>query len=115
MIPFTPVTAQNAQQDEQFSQLGPEVGTQQAQPQDPNNENLPEELQTELYELVQKYENEDSGVRKQQLKSWKKNESFWHGVQYIFWSESGQDWISPADTRWYAQEGGREDAEGPFY
>ena len=39
----------------------------------------------------------------------------WHGVQYIFWSESRQDWIAPTETRWFQQEEGREEAEGPFY
>ena len=82
---------------------------------DPNNEKLPEELQLCLYELVKKYEDEDSWIRKQQVKLWKKNEEFWHGVQYIFWSESRQDWISPTETRWFQQEEGREEAEGPFY
>lgn len=84
-------------------------------PADPNNENLPEELQAELYELVKQYEEEDSWVRKQQIKLWKKNEEFWHGVQYIFWSETKQDWVAPTETRWFAQEEGREEAEGPFY
>jgi len=82
---------------------------------DPNNENLPEELQLELYNLVKQYEDEDSWIRKQQIKLWKKNEEFWHGVQYVFWSESRQDWIAPTETRWFQQEEGREEAEGPFY
>lgn len=80
-----------------------------------NNEDLDEDLQAELYNLVKQYEDEDSWVRKQQIKIWKKNEEFWSGVQYIFWSESRQDWISPTETRWFQQEEGREEAEGPFY
>lgn len=44
---------------------------------DPNNENLDEDLQRELYNLVKQYEDEDSWIRKQQIKLWKKNEEFW--------------------------------------
>lgn len=84
-------------------------------PKDPNNENLPEDLQAELYNIVRKFEEENSWVRQQQIKSWKRNEQFWHGVQYIFWSETRQDWIAPTETRWFQQEEGREEAEGPFY
>jgi len=83
--------------------------------QDPNNENLPEELQTVLYNMVKEAEDEDAWIRKQQIKGWKRQEEFWHGVQYIFWSESRQDWITPTDVRWFQQEEGREEAEGPFY
>lgn len=84
-------------------------------PEDPNNEKLPEELISCLKELLEEFEREDSWVRKQQIKIWKKNEEFWHGVQFIFWSESKQDWITPSETRWFPQEEGREEAEGPFY
>jgi len=80
-----------------------------------NNEKLPKELQDCLKELIDKYEKEDAWIRKQQIKLWKKNDEFWHGIQFIFWSESRQDWISPTDTRWYQEEEGREEAEGPFY
>jgi len=80
-----------------------------------NNEDLPDELQVCLKTIVDHYEKEDAWVRKQQIKLWKKNDEFWHGVQFIFWSESRQDWISPIDTRWFQQEEGREEAEGPFY
>jgi len=80
-----------------------------------NNENLPDDLVVCLKELVDDYEKEDAWVRKQQIKLWKKNDEFWHGIQFIFWSESRQDWISPTDTRWFQQEEGREEAEGPFY
>lgn len=97
-------------------ETGPEPRISQTkEDKDPNNENLDEDLQAELYSLVKQYEDEDSWIRKQQIKLWKKNEEFWHGVQYIFWSESRQDWISPTETRWFQQEEGREEAEGPFY
>jgi len=80
-----------------------------------NNEDLPEELQKCLLEIIHKYEEEDSWIRKQQIKLWKKNENFWHGVQFTFWSETHQDWLAPADARWLAEDEGREDAEGPYY
>jgi hypothetical protein len=85
---------------------------------DPNNHNLPKDLQEALKFLVDKYEHEDSWVRKQQIKLWKKNEEFWHGLQFIFWSESKQDWMAPVGTsglRWYSEDEGREGVEGPFY
>jgi hypothetical protein len=82
---------------------------------DPNNHKLPKELQDCIKFLVDKYEKEDSWVRKQQIKLWKKNEEFWHGIQFIFWSESREDWMAPTEYRWFQEEEGREGAEGPFY
>lgn len=82
---------------------------------DPNNHDLSKELQDCLKWLVEKYEREDGWVRKQQLKLWKKNEEFWHGIQFVFWSESRQDWLSPTMYRWFNEDEGREGAEGPFY
>lgn len=80
-----------------------------------NKIQLPENLQNILYSLVEKYEEEDSWVRKQQIKMWKKNHEFWHGIQYIFWSETRQDWFLPTDGRFAETEEGREGAQGPFY
>jgi hypothetical protein len=57
---------------------------------------VPQELQAALVSLVQKYEREDQSVRQQQLRQWKKNDLYWHGIQHIFWSEVNQDWINPA-------------------
>lgn len=85
------------------------------QEKDPNNRKLPKDLQECLKFLIKKYEDEDSWVRKQQLKLWKKNEEFWHGIQFVFWSESRQDWLSPTLYRWFQEDEGREGAEGPFY
>lgn len=82
---------------------------------DPNNHNLSKDLQDCIKFLIDKYEKEDSWVRKQQLKLWKKNEEFWHGIQFVFWSESRQDWLSPTMYRWFNEDEGREGVEGPFY
>lgn len=81
---------------------------------DPTKE-IPEDVQEALTFLVKKYEKEDGWVRKQQIKLWKKNAEFWHGIQYIFWSESRQDWLLPVETRWFQEDEGREGVEGPFY
>lgn len=83
---------------------------------DLNNEHLPKELQDCLLEIIRKNEEEDQYIVKQQMRLWKKYERFWHGVQYIWWSETQQDWLSPIDTRWDNSDvGNREGAEGPFY
>ena len=80
-----------------------------------NNETLPDHLQDCLAEIIRQLEQEDDNVRKQQIRQWKKNDRFWHGIQYIFWSETQQDWIAPINTRWDDLTGNREEAEGPFY
>lgn len=74
-----------------------------------------EDVREALQFLIKKYEKEDGWVRKQQIKLWKKNAEFWHGIQYIFWSESRQDWLLPVETRWFQEDEGREGVEGPFY
>jgi hypothetical protein len=88
---------------------------QEKEKKDINNEKLPKELQICLKFLLEKYEKEDDYVRKQQIKTWKKADEFWSGIQFVFWSESRQNWISPTETRWFSQEEGREESEGPFY
>jgi hypothetical protein len=83
-----------------------------------NHHDLPKELQDCLSFLLTKHEKEDGWVRKQQIKLWKKNEEFWSGIQFIFWSETKQDWMAPIGTsglRWFAETEGREGSEGPFY
>ncbi len=80
-----------------------------------NNENLPQNLQDAFAEIIRQVEKEDDNVRKQQIRQWKKNDRFWHGIQYIFWSETQQDWIAPINTRWDDLTANREEADGPFY
>jgi hypothetical protein len=81
-----------------------------------NHEDLPENLQKALLEIVQKTEQEDAYIRKQQIRLWKKYERFWHGIQYIWWSETQQDWLSPIDARFdNNNDDNREGADGPFY
>ena len=81
---------------------------------DPNNEKLSKELQVILKNLVAKYEHEDAATRKIQVKSWKKNDEFWHGVQHIFWNELDQDWKSPAQGS-FQSDGDDDINSGPFY
>lgn len=83
---------------------------------DLNNEHLDEELQKILYDLVESYEKEEGSVRAASVKEWKKNEYYWHGLQYIFWSEGRNDWI-PASSVYNALDSseGREGADEPFY
>lgn len=82
---------------------------------DPNNSSLPENLQAILLDLVQKYERENDWVRKRQIMRWKKNDRFWHGIQFIFWSETNQDWMAPVETSFSGGDANGENNEGPFY
>lgn len=83
---------------------------------DLNNENLPEEERLALLDIIRQCEYEDETVRKQQLRTWKKLERFWHGIQYIYWSESNQDWIAPIDSSYNNDTNeNRENASGPYY
>jgi hypothetical protein len=76
-----------------------------------------DELQEALKDIVVECEKEDDFIRKSQIKAWKKNEEFYHGVQYLFWNEKDQTWISPtsgaAPNLGFSSE---EQAQyGPFY
>jgi len=79
-----------------------------------NNESLPENLQDILIDLVHKHEQENSWVRKRQIMQWKKLERFWHGIQFIFWSEANQDWMAPIETSFFNGEDD-ENSNQPFY
>lgn len=59
--------------------------------------NTPEEIQGFLIDIVQQCEREDKEIRRSMMKQWKKNEEFWHGVQYLFWNAKEESWISPVD------------------
>lgn len=83
---------------------------------DLNNQNLPAEEQQAIVDIYLECEREDNWVRRQQIRVWKKLERFWHGIQYIYWSETQQDWIAPIDTSFNtADNENREDAAGPYY
>lgn len=83
---------------------------------DQNNENLPENLQLALKEIVRQKELEDDAIRKQQIRQWKKADRFWHGIQFIYWSETQEDWISPVSVGTNGLETGNDDdSDGAFY
>jgi hypothetical protein len=58
-----------------------------------------EDLQKVLRELAERFEKEDSELRRSQERLWKKLEEYWHGLQLIFWSEQDQAWITPDSVR----------------
>ena len=57
---------------------------------------LPPEVSAALKDIVRSCEIEDDYIRHLQIKTWKKLEEFWHGIQFIFWSEIANDWMTPA-------------------
>src|SRR6266568_341470 len=65
-----------------------------------NNTRLSEELQDSLKAIVKSCEEEDREIRQSMIRQWKKNEEFWHGFQFLFWSASEQSWRSPLDLNW---------------
>lgn len=77
---------------------------------------LPENIKGFLLDALKSCENEDEYIRNLQVKTWKKLEEYWHGIQFLFWSEIAQDWATPDNG---IQVGilGEEtrDAVGPFY
>jgi ribosomal protein L37AE/L43A len=77
---------------------------------------LPEDVTAFLIDLVTASEMEDEYVRQLQIKTWKKLEEFWHGIQYLFWNEIKQDW-EVHDTGLQVGIVGEEMREsvGPFY
>ncbi len=77
---------------------------------------LPVNVEAAFKDILSKCENEHEYVRLKQIKTWKKNEEFWHGIQFLFWNESTGDWMTPTQgmSRVSAGEETR-DAVGPFY
>ena len=58
---------------------------------------ISEELQDSLRDIVILCDKEDEELRKVLLRQWSKNENFWRGLQYLFWSQRGETWRSPVD------------------
>jgi len=77
---------------------------------------LPYDVTAFLLDVVQASEMEDEYVRQLQIKTWKKLEEYWHGIQYLFWNEIKQDW-EVHDTGLQVGIIGEEMREsvGPFY
>lgn len=74
---------------------------------------IDKELQDALKDIVDSCEKEDAELRKSMVRAWTKNEQFWHGIQYLFWSERDDSWRSPLDFNWDGDDA--DDADlGPF-
>jgi hypothetical protein len=74
---------------------------------------LTDELKDSLKAIVKLYEDEDKEIRKSMIRSWKKNEEFWYGVQFLFWSDSTDSWKTPLDMN-FGDEEEDEDQLGSF-
>lgn len=75
---------------------------------------LDKDLQDSLKEIVKSCEKEDDEIRKAMVRTWKKNEEFWHGVQYLFWSQQDETWRSPLDFGFSDDDTGAMDEIGSF-
>src|SRR6266404_2590748 len=62
---------------------------------DPDEVKLSDEEQQALLAILDIIEKEDEIVRLWQMREFKKINRFWHGFQYLFWSETDQDWRIP--------------------
>lgn len=80
------------------------------------NNKISGELQKTIKDIVKECEDEDNEWRQHKVKEWKKHEEFWHGIQYIFWSDSDQTWLNPRDSNWLASlTDEQRESVGPFY
>jgi len=59
------------------------------------NSQLDDDVRDALLALLDSVEREDEYLRLQQMRQFKKNNLFWHGFQYLFWSDIDQDWRIP--------------------
>lgn len=75
---------------------------------------IDEELQKSLKDIVKSCKTEDDEIYKAMQRQWKKYEEFWHGVQYLFWSERDNSWRSPADWSWNNDDSEATDQVGSF-
>lgn len=74
---------------------------------------LTEAQKTFILHLFEVAEREDELIRLQQMKTFKRNNLFWHGFQYLFWSEQDKDWRIPTHEEW-DQLQSREDLSFEF-
>jgi hypothetical protein len=66
-----------------------------------------------LLAILTGVETEDQYLRLQQLRQFKKNNLFWHGFQYLFWSDVDQDWRVPTREQ-FEEIGAREETRYIF-
>jgi hypothetical protein len=76
-------------------------------------DNLSDEIKAAFQELRKNAKLEDSFIRYAQVRTWKKAEEFWHGIQFIYWSEIAHEWRTPENLVETSEES--RDNSGPFY
>lgn len=74
---------------------------------------LSEEGKTALLALLEGIETSTNPLRLSQLRNFKENNLFWHGFQYIFWSEADNDWRIPTREE-LSGSGAREETQYIF-
>jgi hypothetical protein len=79
------------------------------------NSEIPQEISSALRDIRNKCKTEDSYVRYAQVRAWKKAEEFWHGLQYIYWSETGHEWRTPDNIASGDLSDEERDSAGPYY
>lgn len=80
----------------------------------PKSIHLTDDEKTSLKNIVKSCEDEDKEIRKAMIRSWKKNEEFWHGVQFLFWSDLDETWKSPLNLSWGSDDTDDADQIGSF-
>ena len=72
---------------------------QSASPYGQNKEQLPERLQEALRRLVHQFSAESESTRRQEIRRIKQAHQFWRGLQYLWWSETDQNWHLPFEQK----------------
>jgi hypothetical protein len=85
-------------------------------PEKKKRKELPDNIKGFLLDCLKNCETEDEYIRNLQVKTWKKLEEYWHGIQFLFWSEIAQDWSTPENGVQVGIAGEEtRDSVGPFY
>lgn len=66
-----------------------------------------------LLAILDGVEHEDEYLRLQQMREFKKHNLFWHGFQYLFWSDQDMDWRIPTHEE-FEEVSGREETKWIF-
>jgi hypothetical protein len=74
---------------------------------------LPDRVKEALLALLDSVEREDEYLRLQQMRQMKKNNLFWHGFQYLFWSDTDNDWRVPTHEQ-FEEISSREETKYVF-
>ncbi len=69
----------------------------------PNNEHLPERLQSALRRIVHDFTTESELSRRDEIRRIKQAHQFWRGLQYLWWSEGDQNWHVPFQEKFTDQ------------